>query len=240
MHLRWSFAVALSSCIAIAQSSAPDSGLLLSHVQRDRDMFGAGRPGVQSLEYQVKKNNSDLRLQIIEDGLIPSEIADPTLRGMANGANLYLQRMVRENDIAVIGTVTQQISTFNTNKTKIVTDTLVRIEEVLYAPQGIHLKPGDNLVATRLGGRIQIDGHEVQVEVSGFTPFVSGNEYLLFLKSNKGTGSYNVRPDGSFLIGGRDIRPLLVTGIQHPATPFLQDAQTFAEMIRAEFDHANR
>jgi hypothetical protein len=177
-------------------------------------------------------NNSDLRLSAIEEEWVPPEVADRDLIGTTKGADLFIGRMLRENDIVVTGGISKQISIFNSNKSTIVTDSLLRVEDVLYARRGAAVQSGDLVVVTRRGGRMHIDNHEVRIDVNGFPAFVTGQEYLLFLSLNPSTGSYKVRADGAFLIEGSDMKPLS-TIRKHPATPYLQDEQTFLEMIRS-------
>ncbi len=232
MRLRWTVGLLLTACGLCAQSLDQSTLLLLNHAKADKDLFGAGRPGGFSIEGQVRMNNSDLRLSAIEEEWVPPEVADRDLIGTTKGADLFIGRMLRENDIVVTGGISKQISIFNSNKSTIVTDSLLRVEDVLYARRGAAVQSGDLVVVTRRGGRMHIDNHEVRIDVNGFPAFVTGQEYLLFLSLNPSTGSYKVRADGAFLIEGSDMKPLS-TIRKHPATPYLQDEQTFLEMIRS-------
>lgn len=233
MRLKWTVGLLLTSCVLRAQSLDQNTQLLLNHAKTDKDLFGAGRPGGFSIEDQVRRSNSDLRLSAIEEEWVPPEVADQNLIGTANGADLFISRMVRENDIAVTGSISKQISIFNSNKSTIVTDSLLRVEDVLHARRGTAVQSGDLVVVTRRGGKMHIDNHEVRIDVNGFPAFVTGQEYLLFLSLNPGTGSFTVQADGAFLIEGSSLKALS-TIRKHPATPYLQNEQTFLEMIRTK------
>jgi hypothetical protein len=86
---------------------------------------------------------------------------------------------------------------------------------------------------------MRVDNHEARIDVTGFPAFVTGKEYLLFLSLNPSTGSYRVQADGAFLIEGSSMNALS-TIRKHPATPYLQDEQTFLEMIRTKSAEAAR
>ena len=231
LRLRWSVGFVLSASLLCAQSLDPNTRLLLDHAKADRDLFGAGHLGGFSLEDQVKKSGSDIHFTSIEDNWIAPEATNSTLVGTQKCADLYLGRMLKENDIAVIGTVNKQLSILNANKSKIVTDSLLDVNEVLHLRAGFNVQPGDQLIVTRPGGRMHIDGHQVQIDINGFSPFFSGKEYLLFLSKNQSTGSYTVQPDGAFLTNGNDIWALYTKG-KHPAAPYLDNKQAFSEKIR--------
>ena len=86
---------------------------------------------------------------------------------------------------------------------------------------------------------MHIDGHKVQVEINGFSPFITGKEYLLFLSKDRNTGSYTVEPDGAFLTSENSIGPLY-TEAKHPAAPYLDSKRAFSEKIRSKAAEASQ
>lgn len=222
----------LSAVALIAQSTDPSTQLLLDHLKMDRDISGAGAPGQLTLEDWVKRTGKPVSLASNEGGWVDPEY-DPSVSGTNKAAEMFLSRMFKENDIAVVATVERQISTLNTSKTKIVTDSLLTVNDVLHERHGIDVHPGDKVVVARSGGRIHIDDQLVQVSIVGFAPFITGKEYLLFLHRNQQSGSYQVSRDAAFFIEQNNITPLL-TSPTHPARSYLTDKGSFFNKIRGK------
>lgn len=229
----WCIVFLLCASTILAQSLNPGTELLLQHAKADKDIFGAGSPNGFSLEDQVRRTNSDIQLQSREDEWIPEERSDRKLSGTRKSADIFVKRMVAENDIAIIGMVDQQISILNSHKSKIVTDSLITITDVLHQKSGFDLKPGDRIVVSRPGGEVHIDNHRVRIQTADFPPFVVATQYLLFLTRNKSTGSYLIRPDGAFLIHADTISPLSEKG-KYSAALYLDSATGFLNRIRIQ------
>jgi hypothetical protein len=239
MHLRWSLYLVLAACGLGAQTLDSNSQFLLDRAKADRDIFGAGRADGFSLETQVQKSNSDIQLRIHEHKWIESDESDPELIGTERGADLYLRRTIRASDIVVSGRVLQQISILNTNQSKIVTDSLVQVEDVLYSKQAFDFQTGSTLVIARLGGRAHINGHAVSIQVDHFPPFITGGSYLFFLHKSPTSDSFLVESEDAFDLNSNGIHAVR-NGQAHPAVAFLKDKGAFVDAVRKAGAEAGR
>jgi hypothetical protein len=225
--------LALFFCALAAQTPSQDARLISDQIRADRDIFGAGSPNPNWPNLTDRAHSATSNLTVVESGipwLYPEE-SDPALRGTQKGADLYVSRAISNCKIAVIGTVTDQVSSFNSNKTRIVTDSLVEIDEVVQAKSGFDVRPGSKIVVARSGGTMEVDGRQVRVLEEGFPPFVTGSKYLLLLYLNPKSGSYSVHQTDAFLIEGQTVRPVYEKGV-HPAAAYLKDTQSLIEALR--------
>jgi len=234
MHLRRSLWLVLFASTGFAQALDPDTQSLVDHLNADRDTFGAGNARMlqlgRSLEDQAR-NTKNLSVSRIEEESIP-EFSDPKLAGTTRAADGFLKFTLANSDIVIVGRLENQLSIFNTNKTSIVTDSLLKVSNVLYDKQGIGLHAGDKIVVTRPGGRLRIDDHAIEVRVEGFPAFDAGADYLLFLHRVPVSGSYDVQRLDAFVIEGVSIRPLATKAKVHPAAPYLTSTEAFLEKVR--------
>lgn len=114
-----------------AQPLDSSAQFLSDRANADRDLFGQGRADGLSLETQVQKNHAGLQFTMIEDKWIEKDESDRNLVGTEEGAERFFSRTLRGNDLVVVGQVLNQISILNTNKSTIVTDSLIQISDVL-------------------------------------------------------------------------------------------------------------
>lgn len=239
MRFRFGIICMLAVCAVGAQTLDPSTQLLLDHAKADKDLFGAGVPGGFSLEEQVQKTNSGIQMLRTEDGWIHPEESDPKVAGTAKSANAFLSRELDESDLVVTGKIVRQISILNTYKSSIVTDSLLQVDELLYAKPGFDVRPGDQLVVARPGGRVHIQGHPVRIETNDFPPFFVGASYVLFLQQSKVTDSYLVQHDGALFVNGNSIRSLN-TARKHPVAAYLNNTQGFLETVRNKVAEVRR
>jgi hypothetical protein len=231
MHFRWSLCIALAACGLGAQTLDSNSQLLLDRAKADRDIFGTGRANGFSLETQVQRTDSDINLRIDEHKWIEKDESDPALIGTKDGADMYLRRTLRASDLVVTGKVLNQISVLNTNKTKIVTDSLVRVDDVLYSKQAFDFAPGSTLVIARSGGRVHINGHTVTVQIDQFPLFASGGSYVFFLRKSQFSDSFLIESEDAFDLNGNSVRAVRKNP-SHPADAYLNDKGSFLTAVR--------
>jgi hypothetical protein len=214
---------------------------LVDQANADRDTFGAGssNPNLPTLEDRVRNANSDLTLAQSGIPWLPPEESDPALLGTRQGADLYLARVLKTSDVAVVGRIAQETSVFNSSKKGMVTDSLLLVDEVIHAKRGLNLQPGSELFITRPGGTMQVDGHQIKIVDDGFPQLVVGSRYLLFLVLRPTTGSYSARAMDAFLIDGDDDRAQRNKGV-HPAAAYMSNTQVFVAAVRRRAAEADR
>ena len=71
---------------------------------------------------------------------------------------------------------------FSKDQRIIETDYRALVLDDIFAKQP--LKTGEEIVVTKTGGRLNIDGYDVTTIEGGFPPLQSGDEYILFLRQN--------------------------------------------------------
>lgn len=229
--MRWSLCLALVACSLAAQTIDSNSQFLLDRAKVDRDIFGTGRPDGFSLETQVQRNNSDIQLRINEHKWIERDESDPMLIGTKSGADMFLRRTLGTSDVAVIARVLNQVSILNTNKSKIVTDYLVQVDDVLFSKQAFDFRPGNTLVIARLGGRTHINGHTVDIQIDHFPPFITGGTYVFFLQKSQFSEKFLVDSESALSLDSSGIHAVR-SGRKHPADAYLNDKVTFLESVR--------
>lgn len=231
MRLQLSLFLAVAACSLGAQTLDSTTQFLVDRAQADRDSFGAGRPDGFSLETQVQKSNSGFQLQITEDKWVEKDDSDPSLVGTSDGAEMYFKRTLNASDLVVTGQVLKQLSILNTNKSQIVTDYLVQVNNVLYSKQAFDVANGSTLVIARLGGRVQINGHPVVIQVADFPSFVNGRSYIFVLHKSKLSDSFLIESEDAFELNGESIRAVR-GGRIHPADAYLNDKESFIAATR--------
>ena len=94
------------------------------------------------------------------------------------------------------------------------------------------LATGSNIVVTRPGGKIVVDGIIVEVRDEHFLPLpVDSSDVILFLHYIPETGAYQATRDtGSFQLDGEILRPL--TALRFPPG-VLRDSNSFLQTVRA-------
>ncbi len=94
-----------------------------------------------------------------------------------------LKVMSEESDAIIVGKVTEQISNWNENKTKIYTQATIQVDEYL---KGIN--NGNSVVVTYLGGEVG----DVGEMYSHMPRFEDKEEVLVFLKKDEKSADYKV------------------------------------------------
>lgn len=88
---------------------------------------------------------------------------------------------------AVVHVAIRSSDTFlSANGTTILTDYRAAVVDLVKDPSGSRISVGDVITIRRVGGVMNIEGRKVFSNESGFPPFTSGGEYVLFLKTESG------------------------------------------------------
>ena len=106
-------------------------------------------------------------------------------------ANLYLDQLAERGDLIVRGLILGSNSHLTKDETAIVTDYDVQVLERLHARGTV--KHGQNIVVTRFGGTVEVEGKKVTISASsGFARFQVRDEYIFFLTFNPNTQTYMI------------------------------------------------
>jgi hypothetical protein len=112
----------------------------------------------------------------------------------------HLEGLACFSDLAVSGTPLAGTSHMTSNQRFVYTDWSFQIGEILEANPADALKPGAVITVLSTGGRLTIDGRTVIANDNGFTEFVPGQHYALYLKFIPQTKAYQAMGDDSFLL----------------------------------------
>lgn len=107
-----------------------------------------------------------------------------------------IDELVKKADAIVLGTVYSKSSQLTDNGKFVFTDYEFVAEEVL---KGTSAKAQTTITVTRPGGKILLEGQQVEVRVESFRPLQTGGRYVLFLNEIPSTHAFQaVNQKGSF------------------------------------------
>jgi hypothetical protein len=109
---------------------------------------------------------------------------DPTLQQV-------LRNYACASDAVVVGTVKDKTSQLTEDGTFVFTDYDLTVEDVLKDNVEAHIQPGTDIVVTRPGGKVLLNGHTATVLDRSHLPLEKGDRYLFFLRFVKTTGAYS-------------------------------------------------
>jgi hypothetical protein len=143
----------------------------------------------------------------------------------------YFGKLANASDAIIRGRVVQKVSQITEDDTFIFTDYDVEVMEV-FKDNAISPLTGRNIIITRPGGKIVVDGTIMQVTDHHFLPLpVDNKDVILFLKYIPDTGAYQAtRDNGSFQIDGEILRPLTEG---HFPPGVLRNGNSFLQAVRA-------
>lgn len=113
----------------------------------------------------------------------------------------YLRNIAREADAIIIGTVIDKdYSQLTDNGEFIFSDYRVRAEDVIKNNASIPIVSTAEIIVTRPGGAVELNGRVVRGVTGNFKPFQVGERHLLFLKFVPKTASYVAFGNGSYAL----------------------------------------
>ena len=118
----------------------------------------------------------------------------------------YVHRLSCGADAIVIGVLKSKSSQLTESGTYIFSDYEVTIEEVFKDNMAAPIQNGNEIIVTRPGGRIRLNGYTVEATSNTFRPFIMGGRYILFLRLVPESGAYVASGDKSFELLGDNIR----------------------------------
>jgi hypothetical protein len=124
----------------------------------------------------------------------------------------YLIKMSCRADAVVIGTVSRKSSQLTEDKDFVFTDYNLLIEDVFKKDPSLQISSHSQIVITRPGGKVLINGQIISVKDKLAEPLEVGGRYVLFLNFIPSTNSYKtLRGDGVYLLKeGQVFEPLNV------------------------------
>jgi hypothetical protein len=121
----------------------------------------------------------------------------------------FLREMAGEADAVVIGTVKNKSSQLTEDEDYVFTDYDMTVVEVLKDNAAAPVQTNKEIVVTRPGGTILLNGRIVEALDESFQPLRKKNQYLLFLRFIPSTGSYEaLNSKAGFRIGADKISKL--------------------------------
>ena len=151
----------------------------------------------------------------------------------ANTRDSYIAKTVASADLIVVGEPTARNSAFTEGRRFIFSDYTIAVNSVTWS-QGVTVLPGQNIIVSRAGGILAVDGRTVRATVSNFPPFEIKDTYLMFLRILP-NGSFLVFAEGAFDISGNEIPAETVGRVKHPISTkeFLEDtAQAISRIYK--------
>jgi hypothetical protein len=184
--------------------------------------------------YKIYDVGPDLRKQAATGtGDITVEVSSPGKIYPSEPVSLppFLNALACDADAIVIGIPKSGSSQFTENGSFIFTDYEMTVEQVLKDNINSTIQVGDNLIITRPGGSIQINGRTIHGNLEAFKPFKTGERYMLFLRFIPTTGAYRAFGIGSFQLRDNKVYGLGEAPLWGEINN-LADAQAFITNVR--------
>lgn len=144
-----------------------------------------------------------------EDGVF----IEAPLEVMANDAAAItfkdlIKNLVCEADVIAIVSPKEKSSQLTENREFIFTDYLVFVDEIFKNNAKTTIHPFSQIIVSRPGGKVSIDGRILSALDSSYQPLEFGEQYLLFLKYIPQTNAYESIAKGGFLLKETVLVPL--------------------------------
>ena len=102
----------------------------------------------------------------------------------------FLRVSVCSADAVVVGIVKNKSSQLTDEGTFIFTDSEMTVEEILKNNSSANIQPRDDVLLTRPGGAVELNGKILRVTDRSFKPLEVEHKYLVFLRFIPATGAY--------------------------------------------------
>jgi hypothetical protein len=135
-------------------------------------LLAAATPTLADAQYSLR---SQVQTLGVSEEIVLADYPALTLRGLTSSAEAVVHVVIRNGDTLLTG-----------DGASIVTDYRAAVVDVLKDASDARVSAGDVITIRRLGGAMYLEGRTVLSTESGFAPFASGGEYILFLKSGSG------------------------------------------------------
>lgn len=146
--------------------------------------------------------------------------------------NELLQWITCDADAVVVGTVSSKTSQLTEDGTFVFTDYDMQVEEAVKNNTRTPIQQGRNIVITRPGGAVKLNGKIIRVMDKSLQPLEIGKRYLLFLRQISSTGAYRaVNKESSFELNQNQVRRLTEKQLPYSFT-YANDAASLLVQIR--------
>ena len=148
-------------------------------------------------------------------------------------ANKFLRGMTCDADAVVTGTVKNKLSQISEDEDFVFSDYEMRVTEVLKDNAADHIEANTNIIITRPGGVVRLNGRTVEATDDSFEPFIVEGHYLLFLRFIPVTGAYkSAGSKSSFQLRGKAVSKLTKEASPLDTDIKSKDVSSFINEIR--------
>lgn len=145
---------------------------------------------------------------VVRVGAFPGLLAEENIERTSTYPNSYLILIAGISNAVVVGTLKAKASALTGNGEFIFSDFQMNVEDVLKDNPEHPIKPKSDIIITRPGGTLEINGRTVYAVTLGFRPFQIGSRYVLFLNYIPATGAYRPFAERSFRLLPTGVSPL--------------------------------
>jgi len=110
----------------------------------------------------------------------------------------FLEAFASSADAVVVGTTQSSVSALSEHQSFIFTDWTIAVNEVIKNNSASSIEVGAQIIVTRPGGTLVLNGRNVKINMASFLPFRQNRQYVLFLKYIPQTGAYMGLQDQTF------------------------------------------
>jgi hypothetical protein len=179
------------------EATPVQEGVITEKQKKHGELFSArfhsGKEG--KLRDRVLAGSQDLEIEIIGDS--PENFDD---------SHKFLKDLACSADAVMIGKVKNKSSQFTNDGEFIFTDYEMIVEETYKNNSQAPVQSNSNVVVTRIGGAVQVNGRVARAVDRSFKPLEVGRRYLLFLRFIPSTGAYQTYSgQGTFLLRDNEI-----------------------------------
>lgn len=120
-----------------------------------------------------------------------------------------LKALLRRSEVVVIGEAVRVVSSFTADKSYIFSETEFSVDSVLISKPGVnHIDRGEKIFISSPGGVVRAAGHRISVREPELTLMKPSHTYLLLLRLNRQSGSYQMPNGVGFDLSGDKILSL--------------------------------
>lgn len=188
----------------------------------------------QQYEYMRNQKLRDLR----GTGDLQVMIGTPNVPRLPNeppfNLSVFLRDMLCDSDVVLTGEVKNKTSQLTKYGEFAFTDYELAVEDILKNNTTNPIQPNNNIIVTRPGGTIKLNGKVIRAIDVSFKPLEKGGRVLLFLKFIPATGAYRTfSSKGSFKLDGNELVKLTDEFLPEELESE-KDAASFIANVRSE------
>jgi hypothetical protein len=185
-------------------------------------------------EYKTGKKLSELVAEIGDVKIRKNTpLSGGDLGAYTSDPQELVKAMTCDADAIVVGKIKNKLSQITEYQDFVFTDYEMTVAEVLKDNPSRPIRAGTEIVITRPGGLIQLNGQTVEAIDNSFEPFTVEEHYLLFLRFLPVTGAYRAPGSkSSFQLRGKTIKKLTKEASPLDTVIKTKDVKSFVREIR--------